>query len=137
MEGFGVGLRSWARGRPGEALVSFIHSHIDRSTGCDPTAGRRCGEGKTESRKPKAEIQNPNWQESSQHSGLSGPAFFGFRPSAFFRSSGFGIRIWAAPHGHSRVKSWLKFVSLSAVFLMWDIWGWLRRFAAERRRVSE
>src|ERR1039458_377090 len=35
------------------------------------------------------------------------------------------------------VKSWLKFVSLSAVFLMWDIWGWLRRFAAERRRVSE
>src|ERR1035437_9703613 len=35
------------------------------------------------------------------------------------------------------VKSWLKFVSLSGGFLMWDIWGWLRRFAAERRRVSE
>ena len=34
------------------------------------------------------------------------------------------------------VKSWNRFVSVSGV-LLWDIWGWLRRFAAERRRVRE
>jgi len=35
------------------------------------------------------------------------------------------------------VKSWFKFVRVSGVFLMGDIWSWLRRFAAERRRVRE
>src|ERR1017187_9032267 len=36
-----------------------------------------------------------------------------------------------------KVKSWFKFVRSSGVFRMCDIWGWLRRFAAERRRVRE
>ena len=35
------------------------------------------------------------------------------------------------------VKSWFKFVRVSGVFRMCDLWGWLRRFAAERRRVRE
>src|ERR1017187_4512770 len=34
------------------------------------------------------------------------------------------------------VKSWLKFDSVPGGFLD-DLWGWLRRFAAERRRVRE
>jgi hypothetical protein len=38
---------------------------------------------------------------------------------------------------HGTVKSWFKFVRVSGVFLMGDLWSWLRRFAAERRRVRE
>src|ERR1017187_6985033 len=51
--------------------------------------------------------------------------------SAYANQSG------GVPSSSSMVKSWLKFVRLSGVFLMWYIWGWLRRFAAERRRVRE
>src|ERR1022692_2362507 len=43
----------------------------------------------------------------------------------------------ASPVRREGVKSWFKFVRVSGVFRMCDLWGWLRRFAAERRRVRE